>query len=86
MLRKDSLVKSTLEAKQSFEAIKQELTKTPVLISPDFNKDFIIFSFASKHTIAAVLLQKNNQGYEQPITFFSKSLTDAPLKYNIMEK
>jgi len=32
------------------------------------------------------LLQKNNQGYEQPIEFFSKSLRDATLKYNIMEK
>ena len=32
------------------------------------------------------MLQKNNQGYEQPIAFFSKSLIDATLKYNIMEK
>jgi hypothetical protein len=56
------------------------------LISPDFTKDFYLFSFASKHTIAAVLLQKNNEGYEQPIAFFSKSLRDAALNYKIMEK
>lgn len=37
-------------------------------------------------TILAVLLQKNDQGYEQPIAFFSKYLRDATLKYNIMEK
>ena len=86
MLKKDSVLKWTVEEKQSFDSIKQYLTKTPVLISPDFKKDFIIFSFASKHTIAAVLLQKNNQGFEQPIAFFSKTLRDAPLKYNIMEK
>ena len=64
MLKKDSFFKWTVEAKQSFESIKQALTKTPVLISPDFKKDLIIFSFSSKHTIAAVLLQKNDQGYE----------------------
>ena len=64
MLKKDSVFKWTVEAKQSFESIKQDLTKTPVLISPDFKKDFIIFSFASEHTIVAVLLQKNDQGYE----------------------
>jgi hypothetical protein len=33
-----------------------------------------------------VLLQKNEEGFEQPIAFFSKSLRDAELKYDIMEK
>ena len=80
MLRKDSALKWIVEAKYSFEANKQAITKTLVLISLDFQKDFIIFPFASKHTIAAVLLQKNDQGYEQPIEFFSKSLRDATLK------
>ena len=56
------------------------------MIGPDFNKDFHIYSFTSEHTIAGVLLQKNEQGYEQPIAFFSKTLGDAPLRYNIMEK
>ena len=58
MLKKDSAIKWTIKAKQSFKSIKQALTKAPVLISPDYTKDFIIFSFASEHTIAAVLLQK----------------------------
>ena len=64
MLKKYSTLKWTVEAKQSFEAIKEALTKTPLLISRNFKKDFIIFSFASEHNIAAVLLQKNDQGYE----------------------
>ena len=80
MLKKDSAIKWTIKAKQSFESIKQALTKAPVLISPNYTKDFIIFSFASEHTIATVPLQKNNQGFEQPIAFFSKALRDAPLK------
>lgn len=85
-MKKDSTIKWIVEAKQSFEDIKLALTKTPALISPKFYKDFILFSFASEHTIVAVLLQKNHQGYEQPITFFSRALRYAPLKYNIMEK
>ena len=36
--------------------------------------------------VVGVLLQKNEEGYEQPIAFFSKTLRDAPLKYNILEK
>ena len=86
MLKNKVGVKWTLEAKNSFALVKHALTQAPVLISPDFTKDFLIFSFASKHTVAVVLLQKNPEGQEQPIAFFNKALRDAPLKYNIMEK
>jgi hypothetical protein len=86
MLKKDSKVKWTVEAKQAFESIKLALTQTPVLTNPQFDRDFIIFSFASQHTIAAVLLQKDDQGNDKPIAFFSRALRDAPLKYQIMEK
>eukprot|EP00253_Pinus_taeda_P034355 PITA_34355 len=86
MLKKDAKVKWPLETKQAFESIKIALTQTPVLTSPQFDKDFIIFSFAAEHTIAAVLLQKDDQGNEKPIAFFSRALRDAPLKYQIMEK
>ena len=86
MLKKDSKVKWTMEAKQAFEDIKIALTKTPVLTSPQFDRDFMIFSIASEHTIVVVLLQKDDQGCEKPIAFFSKTLRDAPLKYQIMEK
>ena len=64
MLKKDSTIKWTVEVKKSFEDIKLAFTKTPVLISPKFDRDFILFSFASEHTIAALLLQKNDQSYE----------------------
>jgi hypothetical protein len=86
MLRKDSEVKWTEEAKHSFEAIKEAIMTAHVLISPNFDKDFYIFSFASNDTIAAVLLQKNDDGHEQPIAFFSKVLRDAEVKYDAIEK
>jgi hypothetical protein len=86
MLRKGNEIKWTTYAKHSFEEVKESLTKSHVLISPDFAKDFIVFSFASEHTIAGVLMQKNDQNQEQPIAFFSRSLRDSTLKYNIMEK
>ena len=58
MLRKDQEVKWTTEARASFEKIKQALTEAPVLVSPDFSKYFLTFSFASQDTIVVVLLQK----------------------------
>jgi hypothetical protein len=46
----------------------------------------MIFSFASENTMAIVLLQRNEQGYEQPISFFRKTLRYYELKYDIVEK
>ena len=86
MLKKGHEIKWTAEATQNFKEIKQAISEAPMLVSPDFNKDFLIFSYASENTIAAVLLQKNNENMEQPIAFFSKMLRDGELKYVIMEK
>jgi hypothetical protein len=86
MLKKDNGVNWTTEARASFAHIKKVISEAPVLASPDYLKYFLIFSFASEHTIAAVLLQKDEEGFEKPITFFSKSLRDAELKYDIIEK
>jgi hypothetical protein len=57
-----------------------------VLASPDYTKEFLIFSFVSEHIVVAILLQKNKEGFEQPISFFNKSLRDAELRYDILEK
>ena len=57
-----------------------------MLISPNFEKDFQIYSFASEHIVVGVLLQKKEEGFEHPIAFYSKTLRGAPLRYNIMEK
>ena len=80
MLIKYQEVKWTIEAIASFEKIKQALTEAPVLVSPDFSKYFLTLSFASQDTIAVVLLQKNVDGLENPIDFFSKTLRDLELK------
>jgi hypothetical protein len=86
MLKKDHEVKWTVEAKESFQQIKMALGEAPVLIIPNYDKEFLIFSFASIHTIVVVLLQKNEENQEQPIAFFSKALRDVELKYSSMEK
>ena len=56
------------------------------MASPDYTKYFFIFSFSLDETIVVVLLQKNEEGHEQTISFFSKSLWDTELKYDILEK
>jgi hypothetical protein len=57
-----------------------------VLINPDYSKEFLILSFSSFDTLVIVLLQKNIEGLEEPISFFSIALRDAEIRYDIMEK
>eukprot|EP00253_Pinus_taeda_P003993 PITA_03993 len=85
MLKKDNTVKWTEDAMKSFNLVKFALTTALVLISPDYTHDFIIFSFASKHTMATILMQKRDQ-VEKPIAFFSRTIRDVALHYNIIEK
>jgi len=68
---------------KSFNLVNFALNIAPVLIIPDYTHDFIIFSFAFEHTMAAVFMQKRDQ-VEQPITFLSRTIQEDPLHYNII--
>ena len=47
-----------MDARKSFKDIKRAITEAPVFMSPNFAKDFLVFSYAHEHTIVGVLLQK----------------------------
>ena len=47
VLKKDNNFKWSVEANQSFIDIKVALSEDPELVSPNFDKDFMIFSFSS---------------------------------------
>ncbi|XP_059070385.1 uncharacterized protein LOC131860048 [Cryptomeria japonica] len=86
LLKKDTKFYWDEEAAKAFGEIKKAIQEALVLKSPNYNKPFSLFSFASYHTVATTLLQKDVEGYEHPIAFHSKSLQAAELKYEIMEK
>jgi hypothetical protein len=86
MLKKDAVIKWSLEEKSKFQRIKRALVEPLVLANHDYAKYLFIFSFYSEETIVFVLLQKNGEGHEQHITFFRKDLQDDELKYDILEK
>ena len=86
MLKNDAEIKWTDQARSSFEDIKKAIMEAPTLTSPNYTKGFYIFSFASYDTVAVVLLQKDDEKFDHPISFFSKTLRDAELKYDPIEK
>ena len=81
MLKKGSELKWNGESSISFQKIKQAIEDAPMLRALDYDKPMHIFSFASFHTIAVILLQKNEDGYEKPIAFLKikQAIKDAPI-------
>ena len=77
LLNKDAKFVWTDEGKDAFRNIKDAISKSPILISPDYSKEFQFFSFASEDTIAGVLLQNNKEGQEKPIAFMSRALQNS---------
>ena len=67
MIKKDSNFSWGDKEKELFIIIREAIAEAPALVSPDFRKDFILYTFASNISYAAVLTQKNQQGDEVPI-------------------
>ena len=86
MLKSVAEIKWTDQVRNSFEDNNKAIMEAPTLISPDYTKGFYIFSFASYDIVGVVLLQKNDEGLDHPIAFFSRTLRDAELKYDPIEK
>ena len=60
LLKKDVKFEWDEQGKKAFKEIKDAISKAPVLVSPDYSKDFKIFSFVFEDTIVGVLLQTND--------------------------
>jgi hypothetical protein len=86
LLKKDQKFEWTTNIQATFTKIKHAITTAPVLFIPNFDKDFILYSFSSEETIASILTQRNSKGEELPISFMSKTLHDYELKYSEIEK
>ena len=47
MIKKDAIFNWGQTEKESFQKILEAISEAPSLLSPDFNKDFILYTFAS---------------------------------------
>jgi hypothetical protein len=82
LLKKEKRFEWTTNIEEAFNNIKGEITTALVLIIPDFQRDFIIYSFATETVVASILTQNNIKGEELPISFMRKTLHDYELRYS----
>ena len=66
MVKQSVQFKWTDVEKNTFSKIKIAVAHAPSLRSPYFEKDFILYTFASNDSLAAVLTQKEDGGDEFP--------------------
>jgi len=67
---------------RAFEILKERLINSPVLIYPNFEKEFILLTDASKIALGAILSQKDDNNKEHPIAYDSKVLTKYESNYD----
>ncbi len=79
-------VKWSNECEHAFISLKKALCQSPVLRSPNFEKQFILQTDASDHGVGAVLSQQDDDGNDRPIAYFSRKLLPREVRYSTIEK
>ncbi|CAI5774520.1 Hypothetical predicted protein [Podarcis lilfordi] len=79
-------VEGTSAGQQSFDALKNSLTTGPVLIAPNHDLEFTIFTDASNAGIRAMLCQPGEEDNLHPIMYVSKKLLPREKHLSTIEK
>ena len=71
---------------EAFHQLKQALCSSPVIHCPDFTKEFVLQTDASERGVGAVLSQRDEDGEEHPVAYFSRKLLPREERYSTVEK
>jgi hypothetical protein len=61
MIKKNSNFKWGLDEHEAFNLIKQAIINAPSLATPNFSEPFVLYTFASENSYAAILTQANKK-------------------------
>jgi len=86
LLKKDKEFLWGEKQQEAFEILKEKLIEHPILIYPDFNKEFILITDASGTGLGAILTQLDEENRERVIAYASRSLVQAERNYPITDQ
>ena len=85
LTHKDSDFVWSEECRNAFNHLKSLLTNAPLLVFPDFEKEFILETDASGVGLGAVLAQEQDTGAKAPIAYASRTLQKHEKNYGVTE-
>jgi hypothetical protein len=71
----------TEECQQSFDTLKQKMVTTPILVFPDWSKEFHVYVDAYSIALGAVLAQPGEGDIDHPLAFASRKLSTVEINY-----
>jgi hypothetical protein len=71
---------------KAFHTLKQKLVSAPILVPPNWDKDFDVYVDASNVAIGSILSQKDDSQHDHPIYFGSRQLNVAEKNYSVTER
>ena len=79
-------IKMTDEERKAFNDLKAMVRKTDYLLHPDLQKEFHVFTDASKYGIGGMLAQINDDGVMQPVSYCSKVFNPTQTRWHVSEQ
>jgi hypothetical protein len=76
----DSVWRWGQQQQSAFDSLKSSLSSSPVLVMPNPDLPYEVYTDASQFALGAVLLQNHGKG-KQPVAFLSRKLTPTERRY-----
>ncbi|XP_069986300.1 uncharacterized protein [Penaeus vannamei] len=86
LLKKKVKFKWSESCEAALKKLKAMLVSSPILVSLNFDKPFILYVDASDIGAGAVLCQADSKGIDHPVCFFSKKFDKHQKNYSTVEK
>jgi hypothetical protein len=74
------------EQQEALDALKQLLTKQPVMAHPRPDRPYKLYCDASNYAIGSILIQEDEDGIERVICYLSHQLSGSQLRWAVIEK
>ena len=85
-LKKDIKFEWTPECQESLDILKEKMVTAPILVFPDWNKEFHVHVDASSIALGEVLAQSGEGNIDHPIAFASRKLSTTEKNYTTTER
>jgi hypothetical protein len=85
LLNKEGKFQWNEDCEKGLDTFKQRLVTVPILIFPDWNKEFHVHVDASSITLGAILSQPREGDIDHPIEFASRKMSISKKHYTTTE-